>query len=72
MMTEPRLRPVAAGAEVVPVVLRENGLAEAAGFPKPKPKPVEDAAAAAGVVEAAGVPEKQIHFKQHSLTRFIK
>lgn len=67
MMTEPRLRPVAAGAEVVPVVLRENGLAEAAGFPKPKPKPVEDAAAAAGVVEAAGVPEKQIHFKQHSL-----
>lgn len=55
VMTEPRVRPVAAGAEVVLVaaVLRENGLAEAAGFPKPKPKPVE------GAVEAAGVPEKQ-------------
>lgn len=53
-MTEPRVRPVAAGAEVVlvAVVLRENGLAEADGFPKPKPKPVED------VVEAAGAPEK--------------
>lgn len=55
MMTDPRVKPVAAGAEVVlvAVVLRENGLAEAAGFPKPKPKPVEEA------VEAAGAPEKQ-------------
>lgn len=54
MMTEPRDRPGAAGAEVVlvAVVLRENGLAEADGFPKPKPNPVEE------VVEAAGVPEK--------------
>lgn len=55
MMTDPRVRPVATGAEVVLVaeVLRENGLAEAAGFPKPKPKPVE------GAVEAAGAPEKK-------------
>lgn len=57
MMTDPRVRPVAAGAVVV---LRENGLAEAAGFPKPKPKPVvEGAAAAAGAEVAAGVPEER-------------
>ena len=45
---EPRVRPVAGGAAVV--VVNENGAAEAAGFPKPKPNPVEAA------VDAAGVP----------------
>lgn len=42
MRTDPRERPVAAGAEAV-VVVREKGVAEAAGFPKPKLKPVEAA-----------------------------
>lgn len=57
MMTEPRVRPVAAGAVEVLEVLRENGLAEAAGFPKPNPKPAVEAAVGAEVV--AGVPEKR-------------
>ena len=48
MRTEPKVRPVAAGAEVV--VVNENGAAEAAGFPKPKLNPDE------AVVDAAGVP----------------
>lgn len=57
MMTEPRDRPVAAGAAVLlpALVLRENGLAEAAGFPKTEPKPVEEMEV---VAAAAGVPEK--------------
>lgn len=50
MMTELRVKPVAAGAAVV-AVLNKNGLAEAAGFPKAKPKPVE------AVVVAAGAPK---------------
>lgn len=56
-MTEPRDRPVAAGAAVLllALVLRENGLAEAAGFPKTEPKPVEETEV---VATAAGVPEK--------------
>lgn len=50
-MTEPRVRPAAGGAVVVlvAVVLKENGLADAAGFPKPNPNPA---------VEAVEVPER--------------
>lgn len=41
MRTEPRVRPVPGGAEVV--VVSENGAAEAAGLPKPRLNPVDPA-----------------------------
>lgn len=65
MMTEPRLSPVVAGAEVVLVAVagapKENGLAEAAGFPNPKPVETE---------VVAGVPEKRDSF--HLDNRFLR
>lgn len=39
--TDPRVRPVPGAAEVV--VVSEKGVAEAAGFPKPRLNPVEAA-----------------------------
>lgn len=39
--TDPRVRPVPVGAEVV--VVSEKGVAEAAGFPNPRLNPVEAA-----------------------------
>lgn len=53
--TEPNVKPVPAGADedVVAVVVREKGVAEAVGLLKAKLKPVVAA-------EVAGVPERNI------------
>lgn len=52
--TEPNVKPAPAGAdeEVVAVVVREKGIAEAVGLLKAKLKPVDAA-------EVAGVPERK-------------
>lgn len=50
--TEPNVRPgPVADEEVVAVVVRENGVAEAVGLLNARPKPVD--------AEVAGVPEKK-------------
>lgn len=56
--TEPKVKPAPAGAdeEVVAVVVREKGVAEAVGLLKAKLKPVD-------ATEAAGVPERKYMYK---------